>query len=541
MITVMIVFSQVFGLIRQWTILRFLGKETFSLFMAAFRLPDLVFEIFAFGAFSAAFIPVFSKYLRKKEKVAWDTASRVINIGLIIFLIVALIFGIFSYQFYSVVAFGFDEAQTLLVSEVARVIFLAQGLFVVSYVLTGVLESSRRFLVPALAPVLYNIGIIVGTIFFSRTLGIFAPAFGVVLGALMHLGIQLPVAYKLGFRFSKSFIPNEGVKEVGKLAAPRLIDLASLQIQKSAELFFSSIISTASYAYLNLAYSLQGLPIMLFGIPLAKVALVSLSHQEDLRQFRKTFLSTLNQMMFLTIPAAAFLFVLRIPIVRLTFGTSQSLDWGATVQIGMVLSSFALGIPLQAALALLMRAFFARHDTRTPMLLSVIDVALTLILEVAFILWLHLPVWSIALANSLAVFIQVSVLYFLLAKKIGGARFLTLLPTFKSLTFSAVAGLTMFFTLKFFDRSVWVKKLSFLSGVSLNLPFERFVLDTRYTANLIILTAIVSILGMGVYIFLSWLFKSEELSRLVMVVARGKVTLPPAKKEPITPIESEQG
>ena len=417
-ITVMIVFSQIFGLVRQWTILKYLGKENFSLFMAAFRLPDLVFEVFAFGAFSAALIPVFTKYLKKDQKMAWDTASRVANIGLIIFLFFAIVFGIFSYHFYSVVAFGFNEADTILVSQVARVIFLAQGFFVISYVITGVLESSRRFLVPALAPIFYNIGIIAGTLLLSKSLGIYAPAVGVVFGAIVHLAIQLPVAYKLGFRFTSHLIPNEGVKEVGRLAAPRFIDLGVLQIQKSAELFFSSIISLASYAYLNLANSLQSIPTMLFGISLAKAALVSLSHQDDMKEFRRIFSSTLNQMMFMVVPVSAFMLVLRIPIVRLTYGTSHSLDWDATVQIGLLLSSFALGIPLQAALALISRAFYARHDTKTPVIISIIDVVLTLILEAFFVLYLHFPVWSVALANTLAAFVQVSVLYLLLAEKI---------------------------------------------------------------------------------------------------------------------------
>ncbi len=535
----MIIFSQFFGLIRQWVVLRFLGKEAFSLFIAAFRLPDLVFEIFAFGAFSAAFIPVFSRYLKNDEKEAWDVASRVINIGLIIFGFFAIVFGVFSYQFYSVVAFGFSEEQTRLVSEVARIIFFAQGFFIVSYVITGVLESSKRFLVPALAPVLYNIGIILGTILFSHSFGIFAPAIGVVIGALMHLSIQIPLAYRLGFRFTSHIIPNEGVKEVGRLALPRFVDLASIQVQKSAELFFSSVISLASYAYLNLANSLQSIPTMLFGVSLAKAALVALSHQEEKSEFRKTFLTTLNQMAFLVIPIATFLFVLRIPVVRLTFGTSQSLDWEATVQIGLVLSSFALGIPFQAALGLLNRAFFARHDTKTPMIMSVIDVALTLFFEALFVLVWHLPIWSIALANTLAVFVQVASLYILLSKKIGDGKFMSLAPTFKATLFSITAGFAMFFTLKFFDRSVWVKKLSFLSGVSLEVPFERFVLDTRYTFNLVILTIVVALLGGIIYLALSWIFKSQELNSLLGLFVRRKNNLPVVKKEPINPLDND--
>lgn len=534
-ITVMIVFSQIFGLIRQWIILKFLGSDVFSLYLAAFRLPDLVFEVFAFGAFSSAFIPVFSKYLRKNKREAWDTASRVINLGLVIFLALAIIFGVFSYQFYSVVAFGFKTEETLLVSRVARIIFFAEGLFIVSYVITGVLESSRRFLVPALAPVLYNIGIILGTILFSNTLGIFAPAVGVVIGALMHLGIQLPVAYKLGFKFTAKFRPNEGVKEVGKLAAPRFVDLAGLQIQKSAELFFSSIMSVASYGLLNLAYSLQAIPATLFGVSLAKAALVSLSHQENLNEFRRIFLTTLNQMMFIVIPLSAFLLVLRIPVVRLTFGTSQSLNWDATVQTGMVLSYFAIGIPLQAALALISRAFYAREDSKTPVILSVIDVVLTLILEAVFVLYMHLPLWSIAAANTLAASIQVSWLYILLARKIGDGRFLSIWPTVKYTLFSAISGGVMFFALKIFDRSVWVQKISILGSlVPDGVAFERFVLDTRYTLNLIILTLIVTVLGVAVYLLLSWITKSEELSAFARLIARRRVAIGPTKKEPFT-------
>jgi putative peptidoglycan lipid II flippase len=539
-ITVMIVLSQFFGLIRQWIILKYLGQEGFSLYMAAFRLPDLVFEVFAFGAFSSAFIPVFSIYLKKDKKKAWDIASRVTNIGLLIFLICSLIFSLFSYQFYSLIAYGFDEAQTLLVSRVAKLIFLAEGFFIVSYIITGVLESSRRFLVPALAPVFYNLGIILGTVLFADTMGIFAPALGVVIGAFAHLGIQLPVAYKLGFRFSTRFKPNKGVREIGKLAAPRLLDLGFLQVQKSAELFFASIMSTASYAYLSLGTSLQAIPIMLFGVSLSKAALVSLSHQKDPEKFRYTFMNTLNQMMFLIIPIAAFIIVLRIPLVRLTYGTSQSLDWAATVQIGLVLSSFALGIPFQAALSLISRAFYARHDTKTPVMISVIDVILTLILEAVFVFVLGWPVWSIALANTIACAVQVIVLYIILAKKIGNGHFISLGPTFRALFFALGASSLMYLTLKFFDRSNWVKSLSFVgSVVGRDLPFEKFVLDTRYTFNLIILTLMVGLLGLSIYLLLSFIFKSQELFALIRLFTRDRIPLPGSKKESVTAMETD--
>jgi len=538
-ITVMIVLAQFFGLVRQWTILKFLGEENFSLFMAAFRLPDLVFEVFAFGAFSSAFIPVFSKYLKKDKREAWDIAARVVNIGVFVFLIFASAFSIFSYEFYSVFAPGFSEEQTKLVASIARWIFLAQGFFVVSYVITGVLESSKRFLVPALAPIFYNLGIITGTVFFHEPLGIFAPALGVVIGAFAHLTVQLPVAYKLGFRFLPEFKPNDGVKQVGKLAAPRFVDLGALQIQKTGELFFASIISTASYAYLNLALSLQAIPIMLFGVSLAKATLVSLSHEEDDVKFSSTFTTTLNQMMFVVIPIALFFMVLRIPIVRLTYGTSQSLDWNATLTIGFMLSYYALGVPFQAALALISRAFYARHDTRTPVVMSVVDVVLTLIFEAVFVLVFNLPIWSLALANTLAAIIQVSGLYLLLKKKIVFNLFESLKSPLRSLLFGSVAAYIMYFTLKLFDKSVWVKSLSFVGSSAVkNLNFESFVLDTRYTVNLMALTASVGLLGLGIYILLSFITRSPELFAFARLFTRKKEPLN-IPTESVTEIEPE--
>jgi putative peptidoglycan lipid II flippase len=531
----LVIFSQIFGVARQWVLLRYLGKEGYGLYLAAFRLPDLVFEIFAFGAFSSAFIPVFTKHLRKSDKDAWEIAGRVINIAMIIFLGFALLFGVFSFQFYSVVAAGFDQEQTRVVSQLARVLFAAQGFFIVSYVITGVLESLRRFLVPALAPLFYNIGIILGAIILFAHIGLFAPAVGAVLGALAHLMIQLPLAYKLGFRFSGHIKPTPGVKEIGVLALPRLVELMFLQVLKTAELFFSSLLSIASYTYLNLAASLQVVPVTLFGVSLAKAAMVSLSHQDSPEQFKKTFMMTLSQMLFFVIPASVFLIVLRVPVVRLIYGTSQSLDWIGTVQTGLVLTAFAVGIPFQATLAILSRSFYALHDTKTPVLLSIIDVFVTLALELVFIFIFHLPIWSLALANTVSMFWQVSVLFYLLSKKLGGSRLFTFRPVIKICLSSAIAGGTMFFLLKFFDRWVWVKQLSFLNDPQGTiLRFQAFVLDTRYTLNLLILTVIVSFVGISVYILLSALLHSQELTSVTNILKRKLLLLPQKDTELVT-------
>ena len=239
LIMIMIVVSRILGLIRQRVLANYFVPSDLSLFFAAFRLPDLIFEVLVFGTFTSAFIPVFSKALRDGKKRAWEIAGRVVTIGLLIFACAAIILAIWAPQIYSAIAPGFGDGQTIQIANLARILFAAQGFFVISYVLTGVLESLRRFLVPALAPIFYNIGIILGTVFLTPYLGLMAPAVGVVIGATAHFLIQFPLSRKLGFRFIWDFKNDEEVKKVGTLALPRIIDLAFDQIGKTAELFLS--------------------------------------------------------------------------------------------------------------------------------------------------------------------------------------------------------------------------------------------------------------------------------------------------------------
>src|SRR3990167_1794343 len=269
-IMVMVVASRVLGLVRQ---------RTLALFFAAFRLPDLVFEVLVFGTFASAFIPVFTKSLKEGEKNAWRTASVVVNIGLSIFLLFSLLLGLSAHSVYGLFAPGFVGPEREKIVELARVLFAAQGFFVVSYVLTGVLESLRRFLIPALAPLFYNLGIIISTIVFAPSLGLMAPAIGVILGALIHFLIQLPLAMKMGFRFTASLKLTPEVRKIAKLAAPRILETFFLQISKTAELFFSSLVSKAAYTYYTFGSSLQLVPVGLFGTSIAKAALPTLSRE----------------------------------------------------------------------------------------------------------------------------------------------------------------------------------------------------------------------------------------------------------------------
>lgn len=547
LIMVMIVVSRVLGLVRQRVLANYFAPGDLSLFFAAFRLPDTIFEVLVFGTFSSAFIPVFTKALKEGEKRAWEIAGRVVTIGLMLFFVIALVFFVWAPQIYSSIAPGFGEAETLKIASLARILFAAQGFFVVSYVLTGVLESSRRFLVPALAPLFYNLGIILSTVFLAPAMGLMAPAIGVVVGAMVHFLIQYPLSRKLGFRFVWDLKPDDGVKKIGELALPRVIDLAFDQIGKTTELFLSSLISQASYAYYTFANTLQLLPVTLFGTSLAKAVLPLLSRADgNKNEFKKILKIAMFQAMFLSMPLAAALIVLRIPIVRLVYGT-KIFDWEATVQTGMVLSVYALGVTFQTLMSILSRSFFALHDTKTPVKISFIGLALLITGDFVLVKAFNLPVWALAASFSFSVFIESIILTILIHKKIGDV----INPGFfghigRIILAATGSGMSMYLLLKVFDRSVWIKKLSFLSGLDVvnNFPFQKFVLDTRYAGNLLILTILVFLIGMVVYILISLVLKIPEtryfLGIFKKLILKKIIPAIPAKEtEPVSPTTTD--
>lgn len=543
LIMAMIAISMVLGLVRQRVLASYFDPGSLSLFFAAFRLPDAIFQVLVFGTFSSAFIPVFTKTLREGEAKAWELAGKVVSIGLAIFLFAVAVVGIFAPQIYSIIAPGFELEETTQIAFLARILFVAQGFFVVSYVLTGVLESLKRFLIPALAPIFYNLGIILGTIVLTPRFGLTAPALGVVIGAFAHFIIQYPLSRRLGFRFTWDFKPDEGVRKIGQLALPRVIDLAFDQIGKSTELFLSSIISQASYTYYTFANSLQLLPVTLFGTSLAKAVLPMLSNVDNnKKEFRKTLLSAVYQAMFFTLPIAAALIALRIPVVRLIYGT-KIFDWNSTVQTGTVLSVFALSVVFQTLMSILVRSFFALRDTKTPVIVSFIGLVILVIGDFVLVKGFHLEVWALAASFALSTFIESVILLILINKRIGeivNLRFIT--HSLKIFVATVISGSAMFFMLKVFDKSVWVKRLSFLSGVDVTntFPFEKFVLDTRYAGNVVILTGVTFLVGIFIYILISLLFKVDEARYFLNLTKRilfrkADLSLPSKEQEPITP------
>lgn len=524
--------SRILGLIRDRVLAHYFGGEEIALYFAAFRLPDTIFEILILGALSAAFIPTFISYVsRRKEQEAWKITGVLMNMALCAFVPLAGLVFAFAEPFSATLAPGFSPEEAGLMAQLTRTLLLAQGFFVLSFFLTGVLKSYQRFLVPALAPIFYNLAIIAGVVFLSGPGGIYAPAWGAVLGAFLHFVVQLPLAVRLGFRLRFSLdYAHPGVQKIFRLAAPRALELVFLQILKISDLFFASLISTASYGYLTFASHLGMVPVSLFGLSLADAALPNLTYLRRRRaEFQKVFFATFRQILFLTVPAAVAFAVLRIPLVRLAFGAAR-FTWDSTVLTGYALSLFAAGIIGQALTIYFVRAFYSLQDTVTPVVVGVPVAVLNVALSAYLILVLKLPVWGLALSFAMATLLQAAVLALLLVRRRGFSFRDFLVPAFKVGTAAFVSGAVMYVVLKVFDRSAWDKRLSFLGEFTLPETWDIFVLDTRYTVNLVILTVFVGILGILVYLLLCRLFRVEELEIFRRVWRKlpkiGRVRLP---------------
>ena len=346
--------SAILGLVRDRLLAGMFSPHALGIYLAADRIPSFIFNLVVIGALSSSFIPVFTTYLsRREEAEAWKAASVIINLTLLIFASFSFIVILTSGSIARLMAPPSATLEDInLLSALIRLMFLAQIFLLLSNFLTGLLQSYQRFLIPALAPIAYNFGVILGILFLSPTLGLYGPVWGAVIGAVLHFLIQVPMVRFLGIRYRLSFdCRHPGVAEMIRLAVPRLFGLAANQVTALVDTILAASISFSAVTFFTFAQHLQNLPVSLFGAAIAQAALPALSLEaapERRTQFKGIFLSALHQMAFLIFPSAAAIFVLRLPIVRLIFGASQY-HWLATLDTGRVVAFFSLSLFAQAA------------------------------------------------------------------------------------------------------------------------------------------------------------------------------------------------
>src|SRR5579872_3695964 len=328
-IMVTVVLSQVLGLIRQRLLVGIFGASNMlGIYLYATQLPNTIFQLTIAAALASAFIPVFSDYLAKgKEKEAHKMASTLLFIGLAIFIVLSLVLVIFAQQILQIFNLGsnFTPNQMVLMANLMRIIVAGQILFIVATFFTALLQSYNHFFVPGIAAALYNLGIIIGVVALSPFIGIYSAAVGVVIGSLIFIIAQIPLARQVGFHFTPDFayIRSEGVKKIGRLMWPRTLSVIIFQLGTLAVASFISFLDNPGRmnVIFDFAQTLAFAPVALFGQTIAQAAFPVLSREKDKpTEFKATFINSFNQMLYLVLPISVLMLVLRIPVVRLVFG-----------------------------------------------------------------------------------------------------------------------------------------------------------------------------------------------------------------------------
>lgn len=491
------VFSAILGFLRS----RFLYAHFFSCcaleldaYTAAFRLPDLIFKLLVTGALSASFIPVFSSYLHKDKKQADLVASTVITLLFFVFLLAAVVLLIFTRPFSELIAQGFSPYQIDLMVNLTRILLIAQIFFLLSNFLTAILQVHQVFIVSALSPIVYNFFIILSIFTLAPVFGIYGVVYGAVVGAFFHLAIQIPIVKKIGFNYTFSLKHRlEGVREVIRLMLPRSLSLGLSEIENTVTLFFASGLIAGSISLLNLAMQIMYLPSRIFATTVGQASLPILSKnvaQNKLENFKNIVVNTLMQSLFIALPVATIFLVNRLAIVRIAFGAKQ-FPWEATLITAKTLAFLSPAIVCQAIIQILVRSFYALHDTRTPMKISFVSLLVNVVASFYLVNFTDLGIIGLAFSVSLANLVQCFGLVIFFGRKVNGINWSVILSQFnRILLASIIMGLVTWVTIKSLDI---------------------YLLDTARTINVINIFIISSVLGFVSYLISIKIFKVEQL------------------------------
>ncbi|MDA3803033.1 MAG: murein biosynthesis integral membrane protein MurJ [Patescibacteria group bacterium] len=429
---------------------KFGAGEELDIYFAAFKIPDLIYSLIVLGALSAGFIPIFTSLIKdknchkkdecnpeKNNKEAWHLASNIINI-LVIALSVLSVIGYFLAPYLmSIIAPGFEKSQQEVTAVLTRIMFLSPLLLGLSGIFSGILQSFKRFIVYSLAPIFYNLGIIFGALFLVDRFGLQGLAWGVVIGAFLHLIIQVPTVRNLGFRHKKLIdFKEKNTRKIFKMMVPRTMSLAISQINLVVITILASTMDSGSLTIFNLANNLQSFPVGIFGISFAIAAFPLLSETaKDAKKLAANFSKTFRQILFFIVPSTVLIIILRAQIIRVVYG-SGNFDWTDTILTMNTLGFFALSLFAQATIPLLIRVFYANEDSKTPFYLGLGSVLLNIILSV--VLSKNMGVSGLALAFSIASIVNFFLLFVWIYVKNGNIHLSKIIVAVAKFSISAI-------------------------------------------------------------------------------------------------------
>lgn len=484
--------DKLLGLVRTQLVSAAFGTSpAFDAFTAANQLPEVFVTLVSGGALAAAFIPVYSAYLNSSR--AQETArlaNATITLVLLILSSISAVGALLAPWLVSnYLASGFSPELQALTSDLMRIILVQTTLFGVSGVLSSILNAHQHFVLPALAPMALQLGYIFGLFVLVPEMGIYGLAWGTVVGGVLHILIQVPGLRRYRFHYRPALgLQMSGIHEIARLMVPRIITLGTVQV---ADLFIINITSalpagsTSGYFF---GYYLQQLPETLFGTAIAIVVFPTLAEYFNagrIKEMVQTAMNTLRIIWWLTIPTAALLILLGRPAITV-FLERGAFTAESTALVYSVLVFFSLRVVSEATLEILARLFYAQHNTRTPMFVALLWLAVAV--GLSYLLVDIVGLGGLALASSVAFTVQVIVLYILLRRKLGdmGDRISLL-----SLGRAAVATLGM-------SAVVWLIMLVVAN------PWVQLIIGGG--------------LGVVVYLVLSQLLGGREIRQLIELV-----------------------
>ena len=368
---------------------RYAGSvELLDTFNAANNLPDVLFALISGGALAMAFIPLMSEYLTTKSRAAaWDLFSRVANLAFLVTGVAAIIIAIFAEQIVRAeigIAPGFGDEQRALLVELMRLNLVGTIIFSISGLVMASLQANQHFILPALAPTMYNVGQIVGAIFLVPRFGIYGLVYGVILGAALHLLIQIPALFKYEFKWTPALdLRHTGLIEALKLLGPRLLTMFGIQLIVIArDNLASRLDQVGAVTSLTYGWMIMQVPETLLGTAIATAmlpTLAELASREDWSGFRLTIEKALRVLIALTIPVMAVMAAGINPLVRVVFGfeeaTSTLITWTTRAYL-LTLTGFSI----QEIAA---RSFYARKEPMFPLYAVILRLAMFIVIGIA--------------------------------------------------------------------------------------------------------------------------------------------------------------
>ncbi|MFH1253521.1 MAG: murein biosynthesis integral membrane protein MurJ [Candidatus Uhrbacteria bacterium] len=481
---------------------QFGAGEVLDAYYAAFKIPDFIFNLLVVGALSASFIPLFTRALQSSggKKEAWCFTNNVLNILGLLSLLAAVIMAFFTHQLADFIAPGFEGVKETMVIEFTRVMLVAEVFLSVSVIFGSALQSLKRFFLYALAPIFYNLGIIIGALFLVPIFGPIGLAWGVVLGAFLHCLVQFIGALLLGYHYCWSFkLRDAATREMIKLTGPRVLGLAVAQINIVITTMLASLLPTGNLTIFNFAYNIAFLPIGLIGVSYSLAIFPTLSEhveRKEMPKFIETISTGLRQVLFFIIPCTVVFLLLRAQIVRVVVGAGK-FGWAETITTADTLAIIAVSFFAQCINYLLARAFFSLHDTKTPLVVGLISAVVNI--AVAWIFMPQFGVLALGAALSLSTLVSFILLWVFLRLRLGTLHEAKIL---RSLFVLTVAGL-------FSGISIQAVKPLVVQYISLNTFF-----------GVLLQGLLAGGLGLAVYLALALLFKSPEAQTFIVSLRR---------------------